>query len=780
MTKESERFDSLKPLSESSHLSKFLDTNFNSDTYLISNFEKLKKTEDEEELFEEELSSLKTGIDIIEKNIEDVIQKSRPSLIAQVKNIPNLETKVEKVSKSLTQLEASMENLQENVGNSHQKIEGMLSELKRNLDTKELLRKTAYFLKHLQNLKENKNSEEFDLAKASISIFELEKISDSKHLRGIKVIDKNLEFIRKMGIEIRKKTKEMFENGMETGNQSEIGISLQVYYNLNCLNETVTGTVSKMLSDINSIIRSTIDPNESFSKKKKSKSSKPGSIQRVDLDDSKFEFLNSLREMFKIIYQNYLKIWYLNDVLLKKKDPIRGVFFSELVKVNKNSILTSFWRTMTTLFNDRLHTSLHKSTHLKNLFIDEYCQILQIFTEFIEDFKGYQSFQIDQNENWILNLLEPFEKLYISSSVNKIIDKMNLLFSKVNNPMDTLKKQDYESNFGIPSPDLRGITLTMINELHAARYNQRLLREITISSISKSIAYFTSKIENLIITNTEAYKLYEIPTRFQKFNSNLYNSICQFLNSLLTGIETFSIQNLLLPAINNLEEIGNLILTPFFKPIIANLEKILMKIHKSNYVETTNQMNEMSKYVTEFENLVTVLKKSHLSLFQKNSSNFINNSKFVVTKILTFYMKQICLIQKFSEEGKLLLIQEMSEIELIISSNIFEVDSMKMISGQFKGLRNLLFLETSKISIENTNLLNTQFVLHHLLSRISTDSFNVLFPNKILKLTIEKYSEWLEDHENYEIKKLLNERKTKTKSKKGRRTEPKNKNKSRN
>ena len=220
---------------------------------------------------------------------------------------------------------------------------------------------------------------------------------------------------------------------------------------------------------------------------------------------------------------------------------------------------------------------------------------------------------------------------------------------------------------------------------------------------------------------------------------------------MLNGIETFSIQNLLLPSINQLEEIGSLILTPFFKPIITNLKKILLKIHKSNYVENTNQMNEMSSYVKEFEELVSVLKKSHLSLFQ------LNNSKFLVTKILTFYMKQICLIQKFSEEGKLLLIQEMSEIELIISSNIFHVDSMKTISKKFKGLRNFLFLETTKISIENTNLLNQNLVLHHLLSRLNNDKNSVLFPNLILKLTIEKYSDWIEEHEEDEIKKILNE-----------------------
>jgi hypothetical protein len=108
-------------------------------------------------------------------------------------------------------------SLQENIGKSHQKIEKNLKELKNNIQCKELLRSTGFFLRHLKQLKENKNSEYFDLAKASISIFELEKLSDSKVLRGIKVIDKNLEFIRITGVEIRKKSKEMLENGMKNG-----------------------------------------------------------------------------------------------------------------------------------------------------------------------------------------------------------------------------------------------------------------------------------------------------------------------------------------------------------------------------------------------------------------------------------------------------------------------------------------------------------------------------------------------------------------------------------
>jgi hypothetical protein len=76
-----------------------------------------------------------------------------------------------------------------------------------------------------------------------------------------------------------------------------------------------------------------MDPSLNFTKKKSPSSSKPGSVQRLDLDETKNDFLNSMREMFSIIHKNYIEIWYLNDVLSKKKDPIQGVFFSQLVNV---------------------------------------------------------------------------------------------------------------------------------------------------------------------------------------------------------------------------------------------------------------------------------------------------------------------------------------------------------------------------------------------------------------------------------------------------------------
>jgi hypothetical protein len=102
------------------------------------------------------------------------------------------------------------------------------------------------------------------------------------------------------------------------------------------------------------------------------------------------------------------------------------------------------------------------------------------------------------NENWILEMLEVFEKQFISLSVNKILDKINLLFSKVISPLNLQKNQDSDVNFGIPSAELRGITLTMVNELHSSRNNQRLLRQLAKVSISKGIDFFASKMEYLV------------------------------------------------------------------------------------------------------------------------------------------------------------------------------------------------------------------------------------------------------------------------------------------
>jgi exonuclease VII small subunit len=107
MTNKEEVENSLKPIEDSPHLSKFLNSNFDTDNYLITKFEKLKKNPNEN--FEEELTSLKSGIQTIENNIKNIIINSRQDFLQQVKNVPKLEEKVEIIETGLSNLENSME-----------------------------------------------------------------------------------------------------------------------------------------------------------------------------------------------------------------------------------------------------------------------------------------------------------------------------------------------------------------------------------------------------------------------------------------------------------------------------------------------------------------------------------------------------------------------------------------------------------------------------------------------------------------------------------------------
>lgn len=80
-------------------------------------------------------------------------------------------------------------------------------------------------------------------------------------------------------------------------------------------------------------------------------------------------------------------------------------FFGKLIfKFKKISPLESFWNGMTTLFSDRFSTALkskiskkgniYKLDHptIKNLLIEEYPQLLYLFTEFIKSFDGHLPF----------------------------------------------------------------------------------------------------------------------------------------------------------------------------------------------------------------------------------------------------------------------------------------------------------------------------------------------------------------------------------------------------
>ena len=101
-----------------------------------------------------------------------------------------------------------------------------------------------------------------ELPKAASCLYELEQIQKNFDLSGIEIVEREMEWILKIGQEIQQKAEQMLVSGLETQNQSEVANSLQIFYNLKRLNETITQTLrviqEKALSSIREVLESSV------------------------------------------------------------------------------------------------------------------------------------------------------------------------------------------------------------------------------------------------------------------------------------------------------------------------------------------------------------------------------------------------------------------------------------------------------------------------------------------------------------------------------------------
>lgn len=494
---------------------------------------------------------------------------------------------------------------------------------------------------------------------------------------------------------------------------NDISSSIDIFSNFNILDDMISFIQKKTINETNDHIQNI------FSKK-----TKPGTIQR---QGEKNEILQSFKEVFQVIQIQYSSLFNLEKVLKKKYQK-------------SYHLCQEFWTVMSKSLNEKIQISIQQ---LKN--IDDFPSIDGLFSDFVEKVKNYQSNIVE----WKNQILEPFEKNYIQNMFNKWVEKINIIMKQIQSPLNFINDDQID---GIHSQDLRILSTSILNELHLVRNEERLLK-IVAQNCQKGILFFSNSIEKVIITNSEINRIYDIPSRYQKFNSNIYQGILKFHYLMVNGIEPYhTIRSILMPSLNILENLSKSILFPFFKALSSHLEKILIKIHRNDY--SIKQEQTLSPYILEFEQIIEAIQKNHFILYDQNSIIFINSSKQLVQNLIKFYMKQVSMIREMSEPGKLLLVREMSQIEVALSSSIYPLDNLKDLSFQYKSVRSLLFIEPSKID-NLTKTIDLILILHHLLGRIPKN--DIKFPNQILNISIEKYSDWLNDNPTKEILKVLDE-----------------------
>lgn len=195
-------------------------------------------------------------------------------------------------------------------------------------------------------------------------------------------------------------------------------------------------------------------------------------------------------------------------------------------------------------------------------------------------------------------------------------------------------------------------------------------------------------------------------------------------------------------------------ITALFKAMMERLESCILQIHEQSFAsEGMDAMgNGCSEYMEDVQKSIMHFRSEFLSKLLAGSSPAVvpasgesmsaSLARKLASRVLLFWVRHAAMVRPLSESGKLQLISDMAELELVVGQSLFPVEQLGSPYRALRAFKPLVFLETSEFA--STPLLQElppSVVLHHLYTRAPPELES---PMKRTKLSPQQYSLWLD------------------------------------
>lgn len=226
------------------------------------------------------------------------------------------------------------------------------------------------------------------------------------------------------------------------------------------------------------------------------------------------------------------------------------------------------------------------------------------------------------------------------------------------------------------------------------------------------------------------------------------------VTSMLVGLPSAAIE-VLSPSLGSLYGVASDCITALFKAMQERLESCILQIHEQNFA--TDDMdagmgNGCSKYMKDVQKSIMHFRSEFLSKLLAGSTSAVTPlsgesisaglARKLASRVLLFWVRHAAMVRPLSESGKLQLISDMAELELVVGQSLFPVEQLGAPYRAFRAFKPLVFLETSEFaSCPLLQELPPTVILHHLYTRAPVELES---PMKRTKLTPQQYSLWLD------------------------------------
>uniref|UniRef100_A0A8C6YAF7 Conserved oligomeric Golgi complex subunit 5 n=1 Tax=Naja naja TaxID=35670 RepID=A0A8C6YAF7_NAJNA len=667
----------------------------------------------------EQLAKLAQGISHLDKELHLQVVARHEDLLAQATGIESLEGKQLSYARSLSP----------KIIDPYNKIVSRTAQLARLQAACDLLRRIIrilYLSKRLQGQLQG--------------CFRWDYLSQGIDLSGIEVIENELLFIARARLEVENQAKRLLEQGIETQNPTQEGTALQVFYNLGTLKVTIANVVEGYCTALEENVSNALDFKVLTQPSQAARGGPGRAAMPTPGNTAAFRaaLWTNMEKLMDQICAACGQVQHLQKVLSKKRDPVTHVcFIDELAKDGQSDILYTFWTAVTQTLASEFQKASETSMFLKQAFEGEYPKLLRLYNDFWKRLQQYSESiqrnviangsaeplaelpQIEDDtqdlfmqkkqdydpEKALKNSLQPYEAAYLSKSLSRLFDPINLVFPPGGrNP---------------PSADeLDSIIKIIASELNVAAVD--------------TIQLFGVKSEQLLSTQGEASQVIGPLTEGQRRNVAVVNSLYKLHQSILKTIHSL---------------MGNAV-QPLLDSVGDSIEAIIMTMHQEDFSGSLPPSGKpdvpCSLYMRELQGFISRVMNDYFRHFE--CYDFVyERTEGLAQRAIEVFIRNASLLRPLGEGGKMRLAADFAQMELAMAPLCRRVSDLGKSYKLLRSFRPMLFQTSEHISNSPAvgDVIPYSTIIQFLFTRAPTE---LKSPFQRADWTIARYSRWLDDH----------------------------------
>ena len=513
------------------------------------------------------LAKLEEHQTTVESTISAHIAQNNDSLREKLAKSGNLKDSVYNMKVNANALSASLDRISRDILEPYASMKAVAQEMEKMQEASSVLRKVLRFLSAVRKLKSQLRVEGDDsaggdvvlhlpknvrdLAKSAQVLHEVELLMSLPELEGIEVVATESFWVKKASEDIRKEARASLEQAIQTLNQTEVGASLQAFFNLRCLPESVEKSleygVESLLSQVKELldVHSLVDDIQSIQEGRMGDSALNGDRAKEKIERKKMQKLKKksvikppkgqeeewnialwarVEKMETSIRNWSLRIWNLERVLAKKRDPATRVVFAENVAAHyfkewkefrakagaeagehPKTVYGRYWGMVTKELELQFDKALRSSPYIRTaLGVRSYPKMRKLMRQLLFKLKQSTSGKSippvggnPQEAHALLQALRPFLEVYLARSLHRLTEPVNLMFPE--GQASTIGSSNY-----LPSAaDISTFCNVVKEELVAAEMDAELAMAVC-KGASKALTLFSVKAEQLVVMDKDA------------------------------------------------------------------------------------------------------------------------------------------------------------------------------------------------------------------------------------------------------------------------------------